>query len=97
MILGTIIFNEKSKAWVNDREYNATFLRSQEQYLNAIIMNKGYLYLNEIYEKLCVKWDPEDENLCIIRNNPDQIVTIEFELFPRPTENTFLIALHYCD
>lgn len=45
-------FDEYSKEWQKDPEYNLMFLRSQERYANDMLKAKGYLFLNQVYESL---------------------------------------------
>ena len=35
-------------------------------YERSVILCKGYIYLNTIYELLGLRWDPYDENICWI-------------------------------
>lgn len=65
-------FDECSKYWKKDPEYNLTFIKRIERYLNDKLRIRGYVYLNEAYEDLglpptkagqFVGWiyDPTDE------------------------------------
>lgn len=60
----TILFNETCAAWSKFPEVTITYLRLQRDYLNNLLIARGYLYLNEIYEALGAKWNPDDENVC---------------------------------
>lgn len=67
----TIIFDVKSGNWSPNVEYNRFYLNTQRQYIQEIFMNRGYLYLNYIYEALGVKWNPDWDNVCYrIENGP---------------------------
>lgn len=44
-----------------------------ENYLNDRLKYNGYLYLNQIYEQLRLRWDPERDNRCYIYENGDRI------------------------
>lgn len=46
------IFDESSRNWEKDAEYNLMFLRSQQQYANNLLVAKGHLFLNEVYDML---------------------------------------------
>lgn len=60
----TIVFNECCIGWSKVPEQNAMYLGLQKDYLNDLLMHRGYLYLNDVYEALGVQWDPDDENVC---------------------------------
>lgn len=45
-------FEESSDQWHKDSEYNLMFLRKQQDYANDVLRNKGYLFLNEVYNML---------------------------------------------
>lgn len=64
-VLGTVKFCCTSYAWHDIYEINVMHVRTQQNYINDIIAYRGYVYLNYIYEQLGVKWDTEDENVCI--------------------------------
>lgn len=44
-----------SDQYRKDAEYNLTFLRRQQDYANEILKNRGYLFLNEVYEMLGIQ------------------------------------------
>lgn len=58
-----LIFDESSMYWMGDSEYNEVFIGKAEKEINDFIENKGYIYLNQIYEHLGLPWDPEKENI----------------------------------
>lgn len=41
-----------NKGWEKDPELNLMFLRRQEDYANDLLRNRGYLFLNEVYDML---------------------------------------------
>jgi len=45
-------FDATSKCWEKDPETNLMFLRAQEQYANDLLVSRGYLFLNEVYNSL---------------------------------------------
>lgn len=92
MVLKSINFDKTSSAWTRDREFNDMFLLRIERFINDIIYDRGYIYLNQIYEMLGLKWNPEDENPCI-RKHGEQLRFMEFELFHQ-SNNTVLIHIH---
>ena len=59
-------FDHNSYKWqVNDYEYNCMFARELIRYLMDEFENRGYLYLNQIYEMFGIKWNPDNENSVI--------------------------------
>lgn len=45
-------FDEACKDWTKDPEYNLVFLRTQQDYANAFLKKRGYLFLNDVYKLL---------------------------------------------
>lgn len=45
-------FDEGSRNWNREHEYNLTFLRIQQNYANDILQSKGHIFLNEVYDML---------------------------------------------
>lgn len=82
MILKIVSFDEYNPNWVKSREYNILFLHCALDHINGIIKNRGYIYLNQIYETLGAKWNPDWDNPCV-RHDEKLIVnfssTVTFE------------------
>ena len=93
MLLTTITFDETSQLWENDQSYNIMMLNTVERNLNDLIGHRGYIYLNQIYEYLGIKWDVKDENPCL--TNDSGKVYIKFEL--KSSNNAIIINIHYYD
>lgn len=45
-------FDSSSNAWEENPEYNLMFLKSEQNYANDRLKARGYLFLNEVYERL---------------------------------------------
>lgn len=45
-------FDESCSAWEKNAEYNLMFLRSTQQYANDLLICRGHLFLNEVYDML---------------------------------------------
>lgn len=45
-------FDESCRPWEKDPEFNLTFLRAQEHYANDLLVSRGHLFLNEVYDML---------------------------------------------
>lgn len=48
-------FDEGSPNWEKDPEYNLMFLKAEQNYANDRLRARGYLFLNEVYERLGIK------------------------------------------
>lgn len=46
------IFDKLNPNWENTPEYNMLFLKAQQSYANDLLIAKGYLFLNDVYEML---------------------------------------------
>lgn len=66
-------FDEASPSWEKDPEYNLMFLKARQQYANDLLVARGHLFLNEVYDMLGFKrskagqvvgwiYDPENPN-----------------------------------
>lgn len=61
----TIIFS-KDTSWKydsSDQDCNFYFLKEKLSSLENAFGTYGYLYLNKIYERLFIKWNPNNENV----------------------------------
>lgn len=67
-------FDDGCKGWEKDAESNLLFLRAQQQYANDLLVSRGYLFLNEVYNMLGIQitkagqvvgwvYDPDNKNL----------------------------------
>lgn len=45
-------FDETSQAWSPDHEYNVSFLKCQQNFMNDRLRTKGHVFLNEVYDAL---------------------------------------------
>jgi hypothetical protein len=48
-------FDEYSKSWNKDPEYNSVFLNCQQNYANDLLRTRGHLFLNEVYDMLGIE------------------------------------------
>ena len=48
----TYLFDKKSGAWMRDEAINRFFLMAQQAYSNELLMQRGYLFLNEVFDML---------------------------------------------
>lgn len=59
-----IVWDESSVVFSDNDKFNMMFLQHLDVYTNELINNKGYVYLNSIYEMLGINWNAERENIC---------------------------------
>lgn len=60
-----IIFDEKSwKFNKNDKALNPLVLYQIIDQVKRTFGCYGYIYLNEIYKRFAIEWNPDDENIC---------------------------------
>lgn len=45
-------FDQLCTNWVRNPEYNAIFLRAQQNYMNELLQARGHVFLNEVYDAL---------------------------------------------
>ena len=75
----TIIFN-KDTSWKynsSDQDYNRYFLKDELKSLENSFGTYGYLYLNKVYERLRIKWNPNNEN--VVFKKDDGPIQLEFD------------------
>ena len=80
-----IIFDKENVNWENDEGHNLMFLRTAENHLKDLLNSRGYVYTNQIYEVLGIKWDPRNENQVWfgeMKHNYANIIGF-FEIFPQ--------------
>ena len=88
----TIIFS-KDTSWKynsSDQDYNRYFLKEKFKSLEEAFNVYGYLYLNKVYERLMVKWNPNNEN--IVFKKEDGPIRLEFDHNEDTNEYTVIIA-----
>ena len=75
----TIIFS-KDTSWKydsSDQDCNFHFLEEALGTLEISFDVYGYLYLNKVYERLRVNWNPNDEN--VVFKKEDGPIRLEFD------------------
>jgi hypothetical protein len=48
-------FDELCDNWVKNPEYNAIFLRAQQNYMNDLLQARGHVFLNDVYDALGIE------------------------------------------
>ena len=89
-------FDENSAGWDRSREGNIYFLKLTQDYLNDLLKHRGYLFLNEVYDRLgiprraigqCVGWIYDE-------NNPNGDNFVDLDIFNERNnnnENVFIL------
>ena len=88
----TIIFS-KDTSWKydsSDQDYNRYFLKERLRSLERSFEVYGYLYLSKVYERLFVKWNPNNEN--IVFKKEDGPIRLEFDHNEDTNEYIVIIA-----
>lgn len=63
----TIIFNENSYKYdKEDAEANYFFVKAELKYLMDVFECRKYLYMNQVFEFLGIKWNPKHENKVLL-------------------------------
>ena len=61
-------FDPLCEAWVKEPEYNLTFLRCQQNYLNDLLHARGHVFLNEAYDRLGIPRTKEGQAVGWLKN-----------------------------
>ena len=74
----TIIFNKDTsrKYDSSDQDCNRYFLKCTLKDLECSFDVYGYLYISKVYERLRIKWNPNDEN--VVFKKDDGPIRLEF-------------------
>ena len=88
----TIIFNKDTSRKYNssDQDYNRYFLKDELKSLENSFDVYGYLYLNKVYERLRIKWNPNNEN--VVLKKDDGPIRLEFDHNEDTNEYIVIIA-----
>lgn len=86
-----IIFSKDTSRKYNssDQDYNRYFLKEELKGLEISFDVYGYLYLNKVYERLRVKWDPNKENVVFKKDDGP----IRFEFDHNEITNEYIVAI----
>ena len=76
-------FDESSREWQKDANYNLMFLRRIQSVMNDRLRAKGYVFLNDVYDALDILRTPEGQTIGWVYdiNNPKLHNYIDFGLY----------------
>ena len=87
----TIIFN-KDTSWKydsRDQDYNRYFLKEELRSLENSFDTYGYLYISKVYERLRIKWNPNNEN--VVFKKDDGPIRLEF--YHNEITNEYIVTI----
>ena len=81
--------------WSRDQEANYMYLKHTENYFNAKLQRRGYVFLNEIYDSLSMRMTKTGQIAGWTKNTGK----IEFEIFKRASDSNewFIHFLNVCE
>lgn len=77
----SFFFDEFSTSFQDTPEYNAMFLRSQQNYANDLLRSRGYVFLNDIHDMLGVPRTPAGQVVGWMYNSDNGDNYIDFGVF----------------
>lgn len=83
------IFDKTCKYWNDDQEYNINRLRMEEEFANHTLKSKGYIFLNDVYERIGFKPIPEGQLYGWIYEKPGDYVSFGIDELNRETAQDF--------
>lgn len=88
----TIIFSKDTSRKYNssDQDYNRYFLKEELKSLEISFGVYGYLYISKVYERLRIKWNPNNEN--VVFKKDDGPIRLEFDHNEDTNEYIVIIA-----
>jgi hypothetical protein len=66
-------FDESNPMFRGDRNLNAAFLTAQERYANDVLILRGHVFLNEVYERLGFPHSSEGQLVGWVLRSPEQM------------------------
>lgn len=67
------LYDRSSKMWRVNGDLNLAFLSSMERYMNDVLILRGYLFLNEVYDALGLPWSSEGQIVGWVLRSPEQM------------------------
>lgn len=84
-----VYFDNKSRNYETNPDYNRMFLRAQQAFANDKLQSRGHLFLNEVLDDLDLPRTPAGQIVGWTKNGPDGYVNFRILEVERETENGF--------
>ena len=89
-------FDENSASWDRSRDMNVFFLKFTQDYLNDLLKLRGYLFLNEVYDRLGIPRRAIGQLVGWVydENNPNGDNFVDLDIFNERNnndENVFIL------
>lgn len=82
-----VYFDNKSRNYETNQDYNYMFLRAQQQFANDKLQTRGHLFLNEVLDDLDLPRTPAGQIVGWTKNGPDGYVNFRIVEVERETED----------
>lgn len=79
-------FDESCREWCNTPEFNLIFLKYKQAYFNNLLIARGYVFLNEVYDELGMPRSQAGQVVGWLRNGKNSDGFIDFGIFDRNDE-----------
>ena len=87
------VFDENSRMWTKQSKYNLVFLREKQKYLNDVLVSRGHVFLNEVYDLLDIERTQVGQLVGWAKTNGVVKYPINFDITEDP--NTGVILLDF--
>lgn len=78
-------FDEGSRNWKKNAEYNRTYLEIQQRYFNQLLTARGHVFLNEVYDQLDIPRTKAGQVVGWVRDGVDRY--IDFGIYQASSSN----------
>lgn len=82
-----VYFDNKSRNYETNQDYNYMFLKAQQQFANDKLQTRGHLFLNEVLDDLDLPRTPAGQIVGWTKNGPDGYVNFRIVEVDRETED----------
>lgn len=82
-----VYFDNKSRNYETNMDYNRMFLKAQQQYANDKLQARGHVYLNEVLDDLDLPRTPAGQIVGWTKNGPDGYINFRIIEVERETED----------
>lgn len=70
-----VYFDQKSRCYEKNMDYNRMFLKAQEAFANQLLRTRGHVFLNEVLDSLDLPRTPAGQIVGWTKNGPDGYIT----------------------